>query len=78
MITDSEHPEPGRRKAIEHAGTLRAASALGFPSIILARNTQPPVRVFGIHVSLQEPLRQRAETPQWNSLVGATAQYSRT
>ncbi|MEQ8264138.1 extracellular solute-binding protein [Pseudohaliea sp.] len=38
-----------------------AASTLPFPAIISARDAQPVVRVIGTHVTLQEPLRLRAE-----------------
>ncbi|MCB1772652.1 MAG: extracellular solute-binding protein [Gammaproteobacteria bacterium] len=38
-----------------------AVAALGFPSIVKAVNRRPTIRVVGTHVTLQEPLRRRAE-----------------
>lgn len=38
-----------------------AAGTLFFPNIIHARNKYPTIKVLGTHVTLQEPLRQRAQ-----------------
>ncbi|MEQ8515147.1 MAG: signal peptide prediction, partial [Chromatocurvus sp.] len=38
-----------------------ASSTLSFPAIISARDAPPLVRVIGTHVTLQEPIRLRAE-----------------
>lgn len=51
----------GRRRFVGRSATVLAASALGFPGIISARNQRPTVRVVGTHVTLQEPLRRKAE-----------------
>ncbi|WOJ95096.1 extracellular solute-binding protein [Congregibacter variabilis] len=61
MVTNNKRPEPGRRRILKQAGSLLAASSLGFPAIISARDAKPTVRVLGTHVTLQEPIRQRAE-----------------
>jgi len=55
--------QSGRRRFIKQA-SLATASMLGslaFPRIIKARDRKPTIRVVGTHVTLQEPLRQRAE-----------------
>ena len=40
---------------------IPAMAAVGYPSIIKAENRKPTLRVIGTHVTLKEPLRQRAE-----------------
>ena len=37
-----------------------AATSISFPGILHARNKYPTIRVLGTHVTLQEPLRQKA------------------
>ena len=61
MMQIDKTKNPGRRQVLKRAGILLAASSLGFPSIISARNAKPTVRVLGTHVTLQESIRQRAE-----------------
>lgn len=51
----------GRRRFVRQSAAVLAAGALGFPAIISARDAKPVVRVVGTHVTLQEPLRRRAE-----------------
>jgi putative spermidine/putrescine transport system substrate-binding protein len=43
-------------------GGAATVSALTFPGIIKASNRKPTLRVVGTHVTLQEPLRQQAES----------------
>jgi putative spermidine/putrescine transport system substrate-binding protein len=52
-----------RRTFIKGAGATIATvgTPLGFPSIVKALNQRPTIRVVGTHVTLQEPLRRRAE-----------------
>jgi len=52
-----------RRGFLKQSGgvLLGAASTLAFPSIISARDRKPTIRVVGTHVTLQEPIRLRAE-----------------
>lgn len=50
-----------RRTLLKGTAVGFAASTLPFPAIISARDAQPVVRVIGTHVTLQEPLRLRAE-----------------
>ncbi|WP_439101656.1 ABC transporter substrate-binding protein [Congregibacter sp.] len=67
----------GRRKVLKQACALLATSCTGFPAIISARDAKPTVRVLGTHVTLQEPLRQRAEKELGINLVyspGGSAQ----
>ena len=48
-----------RRTFLKYGSTL--APSLGFPTILKAANAKPTIRVVGTHVTLQEPIRQRAE-----------------
>lgn len=41
--------------------SLSAASACSFPAIISAANRKPTIKVVGTHVTLQEPIRKKAE-----------------
>lgn len=43
------------------AAVALGGAALGFPSIVKAVNRRPTIRIVGTHVTLQEPLRRRAE-----------------
>ncbi|WP_439105776.1 ABC transporter substrate-binding protein [Congregibacter sp.] len=70
MDTNKQSLRP-RRAFLKRAGTLLAASSIGFPAIISARNAKPTVRVLGTHVTLQEPIRQRAEKE-----LGINLEYS--
>ncbi|MFK8043513.1 MAG: signal peptide prediction, partial [Congregibacter sp.] len=66
-----------RRSVLKKASTILAAGCAGFPAIIAARDAKPTVRVLGTHVTLQEPLRQRAEQELGINLVyspGGSAQ----
>lgn len=49
-----------KRRRFLQAGITGAAS-LGFPGILSARDRKPTIRVVGTHVTLQEPLRRKAE-----------------
>ena len=52
-----------RREFLKTAGRagLGTATALAFPNIISARDAKPTIKVLGTHVTLQEPIRQKAE-----------------
>jgi len=50
---------PERRSFLQQSAALGAA--LAFPAILHARNKYPTIKVMGTHVTLQEPLRQRAQ-----------------
>ena len=52
-----------RREFLKTAGRagLGTATALAFPNIISARDAKPTIKVVGTHVTLQEPIRQKAE-----------------
>jgi putative spermidine/putrescine transport system substrate-binding protein len=52
-----------RRTFLKTTGAALAAGGTlsGFPSIVRAVNRRPKLRVMGTHVTLQEPLRRRAE-----------------
>lgn len=55
-----EKREENRRRAFLKAGAGLAAS-LAFPAILSARDRKPTIRVVGTHVTLQEPIRRKAE-----------------
>ena len=40
---------------------LIGASAITFPAILHARNKYPTIKIVGTHVTLLEPIRQRAQ-----------------
>lgn len=50
-----------RRNFVKGGSKVLAAGALGFPSIVRSLNAAPTIRVVGTHVTLQEPIRKRAE-----------------
>jgi putative spermidine/putrescine transport system substrate-binding protein len=52
----------GRRRLLRGAalGAAAGTAALCAPAVIAARDARPTLRVVGTHVTLQEPLRQRA------------------
>ncbi|MEY3038676.1 MAG: hypothetical protein RL143_1243 [Pseudomonadota bacterium] len=51
-----------RRRFLKTAALIPTAATLGgFPSILSAANRKPTIRVVGTHVTLQEPIRKRAE-----------------
>ncbi len=51
--------QEGRRAFLKQSAA--AVSAFAFPAILHARNKYPTIRVLGTHVTLQEPLRERAQ-----------------
>lgn len=51
-----------RRRFVKSIATGSAGAGLfGFPAIISAVNQRPTLRIVGTHVTLQEPIRRRAE-----------------
>ncbi len=56
-------PKLDRREWFKKAGALAlgTSSTLAFPNIIKAYNSKPTIKVVGTHVTLQEPLRKKAE-----------------
>lgn len=50
-----------RRNLLKASGAGLLLGQAGFPSIVRALNRKPTLRVVGTHVTLQEPIRQRAE-----------------
>ena len=50
-----------RRDALKTVGAGLLLGSGGFPAILRARDRRPTLRVLGTHVTLQEPIRRRAE-----------------
>ncbi|WP_227662842.1 ABC transporter substrate-binding protein [Marinobacter daqiaonensis] len=50
-----------RRDVLKAGGAGLLLGKAGFPAIVKAVNRKPTLRVVGTHVTLQEPIRQRAE-----------------
>lgn len=50
-----------RRDVLKAGGAGLLLSKAGFPAIVQAVNRKPTLRVVGTHVTLQEPIRRRAE-----------------
>jgi putative spermidine/putrescine transport system substrate-binding protein len=50
-----------RRDLLKAGGAGLLLGKAGFPAIVRAENRRPTLRVIGTHVTLQEPLRRRAE-----------------
>ncbi len=50
-----------RRDLLKAGGAALLLSKTGFPTIVQAVNRKPTLRVVGTHVTLQEPIRHRAE-----------------
>ncbi|MFO7908897.1 MAG: hypothetical protein R6U42_02490 [Halomonas sp.] len=50
-----------RRDVLKAGGAGLLLGTAGFPAILKAVNRSPTLRVVGTHVTLQEPIRRRAE-----------------
>ena len=57
-------PDLDRREWLKKTGKLALATTagFGFPNIIKAYNSKPTIKVVGTHVTLQQQLRQQAES----------------